>query len=35
MPALKPTEYKMPNAKARDPHTIAFLQDGRIFRSTR
>jgi len=27
----KVTEYKMPNPKARDPHTIAFLQDGRIF----
>jgi virginiamycin B lyase len=25
------TEYKMPNPKARDPHTIAFLRDGRIF----
>jgi virginiamycin B lyase len=27
----KITEYKMPNPKAKDPHTIAFLQDGRIF----
>ena len=27
----KVTEYKMPNPKARDPHTIAFLNDGRIF----
>src|SRR5258706_3180264 len=27
----KVTEYKMPNPKAKDPHTIAFLQDGRIF----
>ncbi len=27
----KITEYKMPNPKARDPHTIAFLRDGRIF----
>src|SRR3954471_12085630 len=27
----KVTEYKMPNPKARDPHTIAFLRDGRVF----
>ena len=27
----KVTEYKMPNPKARDPHTIAFLPDGRLF----
>jgi len=27
----KVTEYKMPNPKAKDPHTIAFLRDGRIF----
>ena len=27
----KVTEYKMPNPKAKDPHTIAFLQDGRLF----
>ncbi|HMD36140.1 MAG TPA: hypothetical protein VKH42_14280, partial [Vicinamibacterales bacterium] len=27
----KVTEYKMPNPKARDPHTIAFLRDGRLF----
>ena len=25
------TEYTMPNPKAKDPHTIAFLPDGRIF----
>ena len=27
----KITEYKMPNPKATDPHTIAFLPDGRLF----
>ena len=27
----KVTEYKMPNPKAKDPHTIAFLRDGRLF----
>ena len=27
----KITEYKMPNPKAGDPHTIAFLPDGRLF----
>ena len=27
----KVTEYKMPSPKAKDPHTIAFLRDGRIF----
>jgi len=27
----KITEYKMPNSKATDPHTIAFLPDGRLF----
>jgi virginiamycin B lyase len=27
----KITEYKMPNPKAADPHTIAFLPDGRLF----
>lgn len=25
------TEYKMPNPKAKDPHTIALLRDGRLF----
>src|ERR1051326_6718951 len=27
----KVTEYKMPNPRAKDPHTIAFLRDGRLF----
>src|SRR5262245_25067872 len=27
----KITEYKMHNSKARDPQTIAFLREGRIF----